>query len=475
LIFAAIRYSIRAAGTGVYDPPESRKEEVLRMRSVMSLALGLALFVGVQGAIAQEAAEDVVPGVPFKEGDVITFDDLEKLKDYLPPEFWKNREYFFYEGMEMEIGPFFRDYSEAKIYLDATEKFKGTASIGKDSALVGYKAGRPFPGEIDCKGDPTAGAKIIWNFVKRWRGDGGSATYFYSYWDRGEQLPLYYEGTSKTINLANRPEPQYQATDGDIFKNEKRVNAFGIEVEAPFDARGILLMTYRYKASEAPLDQSKNDDTWVYLPDLRRVRRISSAQRTDAVAGTDFTFDDLFTFQGIPPQYNWECLGEQDVIVPFNTKVLAYPYEEDHNFGPYGLSYADDRWELRKAWIVRFDPKNDDHPYSYKDIWIDKQIYDPHYSFAYDRKKEIWKVIWHNHRWSEDWKTGDPRAKDGHWYKGWESVPEPRDNRTISDTIINIQTGTGNRIEFWDYHGTPFPTKGKIRRYIDIGRLNKGR
>ena len=69
----------------------------------------------------------------------------------------------------------------------------------------------------------------------------------------------------------------------------------------------------------------------------------------------------------------------------------------------------------------------------------------------------------------------DPRAKDGNWYKGWESVPEPRDLRVISDTIINTQTGTGNRIEFWDSHGTPFPTKGKIRRYIDIGRLNKGR
>jgi hypothetical protein len=38
-----------------------------------------------------------------------------------------------------------------------------------------------------------------------------------------------------------------------------------------------------------------------------------------------------------------------------------------------------------------------------------------------------------------------------------------------------VQTGTGNRIEFWDNHGTPFPSKGKIRRYIDIGRLNKGR
>ena len=57
---------------------------------------------------------------------------------------------------------------------------------------------------------------------------------------------------------------------------------------------------------------------------------------------------------------------------------------------------------------------------------------------------------------------------------------EPRPDRLhsgepISDIIVNTQTGTGNRIEYWNNHGAPYPTKGKIRRYIDIGRLNKGR
>jgi hypothetical protein len=54
-------------------------------------------------------------------------------------------------------------------------------------------------------------------------------------------------------------------------------------------------------------------------------------------------------------------------------------------------------------------------------------------------------------------------------------VPEPRALVVVCDIIINVQTGTGNRIEFWDAHGTPLPSKGKIRRYIDVGRLSKGR
>jgi hypothetical protein len=443
-----------------------------------ALLLGLLGFLIALPSVApaQETPQDVVPGVPFQEGDVIEFDQLDKLKNYLPPEFWENREYFFFEGMQIEIGPFFREYGAADVYVSATEKFKGQAKIGQDGALLNYKAGLPFPDDIDCKGDPEAGVKIIWNFLKTWNGDGHQSEWSYTYWDRGEQLPLYYEGTSKGINLKHRPEPQYlDKNNGDIFPNEKRLNAFGIEVEAPFDARGILLMTYRYKAADGPLAEAKNDDTWVYLPDLRRVRRISTAQRTDSVAGTDFTMDDLRSFSGIPPQYVWECLGEADVLNPFNSRYLAYPYSDDYNFGPYGFSFANDRWELRHAWVIRFDPRNDDHPYSFKDIYLDKETYEPLYSFAYDRKKELWKVIWHNHRYSDDWNGNDPRAKNGVWYPGWENVEQVKDLRIVSDIIVNIQTGTGNRIEFWNSHGAPLASKGKIRRYIDIGRLNKGR
>jgi len=444
----------------------------------LSFLLALALATPALAA-EQQPSKDVLPTTPFKEGDVVGFADIEKLKDYLPAQFWDNREFFFYEGMQLQIGPTQRSYGTSDAYVAATEKHKGEAKIGEDGALVNYTGGRPFPNEtIDCKGDPNAGVKIIWNFNKSWNGSGGNAAWSYTYWDRGEQLPLYYEGTSRTVKLAQNVEPQYADNNGDIFPNEKRLGAFGIDVDAPFDARGILVLTYRYKNADAPIKEAKNDDTWVYVPDLRRVRRISSAQRTDSVQGTDYTMDDLRSFSGIPPQYKWQCLGEKKVIAPVNTKTLAYPYTDTYNFGPYGFSYASDRWEVRDAWIVRFIPKNEDHPYHHKDIYIDKDTYEPLYSFAYDRKNELWKIIWHNHRYSEDWNgkvNKDPKAADGVWYPGWEGVPEPKNLRTVSDIIVNVQTGTGNRIEFWNNEGSPLSTKGKVRAYIDIGRLNKGR
>jgi hypothetical protein len=450
------------------------------MRFAPRIALACAAALALSAtALAQE---DTGPQTPtFKEGDVVTFDEIESLKPFLPAEFWSNRDFFFYEGMQLEIGPFYRDYAPSDAYLKATAKYGGQAKIGPEASLESYVAGQPFPmDKIDCKGDPQAGAKIIWNFDQRWdgmstnvgNGKHTNAGYYYSYWDRGEELPLYYEGTARFTYMAHRPEPEYEATGGDVFRGDKRKHIQGIEVDAPFDARGIMLITYRYKASEGPKATSKNDDTWVYVPTLRRVRRISSAQRTDAVSGTDFTFDDLFSFFGLPPQYKWECLGEMDIIAPLNTKVKAYPYSRDHNFGPYGLSYADDRWELRHAVKIRFVPNNADHPYSYKDIYVDKQTLNSMYAFAYDRKKELWKIIWHNHRWSED-QLGDETPRE--YYPSWPGVDVPRDNLVISDTIVNVQTGTGNRIEYWDRNGTPLKSKGQLRRYIDVGRLTKGR
>ena len=182
----------------------------------------------------------------------------------------------------------------------------------------------------------------------------------------------------------------------------------------------------------------------------------SEARKLPGVVAV-FTFDDLRSFAGIVPQYSWQCLGEMDILAPMNSKVAAYPYAKDHNFGPYGLSYADDRWELRHAVKIRMKPKNADHPYHHKDIYIDKQTYNALYSFAYDQKEELWKIIWHNHRWSED-KT-IKKANEEDWYPGWEGIPKPMDLRVVSDTIVNVQTGTGNRIEFWDNHGTPFTNK----------------
>jgi hypothetical protein len=93
---------------------------------------------------------------------------------------------------------------------------------------------------------------------------------------------------------------------------------------------------------------------------------------------------------------------------------------------------------------------------------------EPLYSFAYDRKKELWKIITHNHVWSED----HPERRDG-----WDGIPpgEVRDLMVVSESILNVQTGTGNRIDFWDVIHRPLSSGKEVRQLLDVGRLTRGR
>src|SRR5262249_57367929 len=64
----------------------------------------------------------------------------------------------------------------------------------------------------------------------------------------------------------------------------------------PFDLKGVGALGNRYTSSE------KQDDSWLYLPSLRRVRRLSTAQRSDALFGQD---TDVDSYYGYPGQVGW--------------------------------------------------------------------------------------------------------------------------------------------------------------------------
>jgi outer membrane lipoprotein-sorting protein len=57
--------------------------------------------------------------------------------------------------------------------------------------------------------------------------------------------------------------------------------------QSPADVRGTSFMNWSYA------EAGRNDDQWIYLPALKRVKRISSEGRGDYFMGSDFTYDDL--------------------------------------------------------------------------------------------------------------------------------------------------------------------------------------
>ena len=70
----------------------------------------------------------------------------------------------------------------------------------------------------------------------------------------------------------------------DYGKDSKAIMFF----EEPADVKGTGFLTWDYN------DESKDDDRWLYLPAMKKTRRISgSSAKKDYFMGSDFTYDDM--------------------------------------------------------------------------------------------------------------------------------------------------------------------------------------
>jgi outer membrane lipoprotein-sorting protein len=88
----------------------------------------------------------------------------------------------------------------------------------------------------------------------------------------------------------------------DYGKDNKSISYF----LKPANIRDTALLTYDYDGV------AKDDDQWLYLPALKKVRRISSSDRGDYFMGTDFTFEDIKQTPELE-DYNWTLTGSESI------------------------------------------------------------------------------------------------------------------------------------------------------------------
>lgn len=86
----------------------------------------------------------------------------------------------------------------------------------------------------------------------------------------------------------------------DAEEGEKKIMFF----ENPADVRGTSFMTWSW-------DDGRDDDQWIYLPALKRIKRIASDGKNDSFMGSDFTYDDLGDRH--PSEDTHTLIGEETV------------------------------------------------------------------------------------------------------------------------------------------------------------------
>ena len=164
--------------------------------------------------------------------------------------------------------------------------------------------------------------------------------------------------TRSTFRLINAAGQQrVRETDGQTkliggtTDNRRLVNFL-----SPADVRGTKTLLIEHSAAD--------DDIWIYLPAMKKVRRLVASNKKDSFVGTDFSYGDV--------------IGHK--VEDWNHKVLRQEKVDD-----------------RDCYIVESTPKRpevaDNTGYSKRVNWVDKESYVALRTEIYDQGGELLKRL----------------------------------------------------------------------------------
>jgi len=159
--------------------------------------------------------------------------------------------------------------------------------------------------------------------------------------------------------------------------------------DSPKDVKGTAFLNYTHKEGD--------DDQWLYLPALKRVKRISSRNKSGSFMGSEFSYEDIASQEIEKYTYRW---------------IRNEVYESNDCF-------VSERYPV--------DKKNSG--YSRQLTWLDKQEY------------RVWKVEYYDRK-NAHLKTLTMRNHQQYEGKFW---------RTLELHMVNHQTGKSTLLLFSNY------------------------
>ena len=308
-------------------------------------------------------------------------DRLAVLERYLPDFLWTNRDRFFYEGMRLEIGPCFRDYGAPDFFVSATEQGRGRRSSPRRRPL-GLDGRAPLPSGRDRDGCARRRAALALERAEPLPGRRLPRPLPHDRPGRQDRPRRALRGRDLQADHHDRADrPGYEAPGakdrifvaGGLFTSRStRASTHGASPAPPrCYRREPLRRSARVPAAVAARPAHRRRahrgastcrrfavgmaPTQV-LParrDGRRRAAIGAIQVPGDAGGTIQT--KRSGYEGLefrPLLYDVKVLGLHDVLAPINASTPSYPDSPERDFGPLGLSFASDRWDLRRALVL---------------------------------------------------------------------------------------------------------------------------
>ena len=179
----------------------------------------------------------------------------------------------------------------------------------------------------------------------------------------------------------------------DLGAIEKQIMFF----TAPADVKNTSFMNWTYE------EASKEDDQWLYLPALMKVKRISSSGKDNDFMGSDFTYEDME--KRSPERDNHKLIGSED-------------------------------YNGESVWLVEARPKEEGQ-YSKRKVWISKSKNIPLKMEFYDEDEELLKVL----------TITKTQQIKGYWVIVSQEMKNVQKNHKTVIALTNIQVENGTTEE----------------------------
>jgi hypothetical protein len=383
---------------------------MFRKLTMVTLVLGFMIAFSVQSATAtdpkwREKQQARFEQIGLKPGDIIGKANWEKANGLAPPAIieWLKKDY-----IEMKIAAFKYDVEADDEWINAGPKNAGKFKLDDKKNLVEAATGKPplwvygipFP-NLDMKDDPDGAAKFMNNRDVSVRRMGSSKQVFILEWIGPDGFERELEGFWANYYYWAR-------ADGQVPNPNKRRHMDISNVLKPYDVAGTAQLTFR------KLDGTE-DELYAYIPAIRRVKKMSGANRSDPFMGSDVCVDDADGWSGLTNSMKWRVIGERlgllCVVEGASERTIRMkqlpdgtwrtpPDEIGLKLGWEGKDWDRAKWApANVVWIPRTFiviealPLDPYYNYGKTVYWIDKETYWINYKTIWDRAGEYWKTI----------------------------------------------------------------------------------
>jgi hypothetical protein len=323
----------------------------------------------------------------------ITVDNLEQYKDKLSAgalKLFATHSDFridVYETKRTAVAP---DAVNQGTIANATK----TSLVNDGLTLKDWGLGTPFP-------IPQNGIEAVWNHLVRWKGlnnESVSASYYVG--DSGNPVQSSVQLVTFSVPVAAPEKDWGEMADQSIL--------FRADFWEPVRRAGEITLV----RDPSDFSEGNGRKAWQYLAGQRRVRRAPSVAfdtPAPSTAGSS-TYDDTYLYNGSPERYDWELIGKQECIVPYNNWGVATLDDHQQAMGAKFFNPDILRWELHRCWVVEGSLKEGQrHIYQKRRYMMDEDSWHMLAGDLYDARGELWRanfaVFAHSYMTKAFWST----------------------------------------------------------------------